>query len=107
YFEDGVLKGTCEYENDFGKHVEYYHSGKVYGTGPKSGTANAGHWRYFDEDGSLQAEGDFMKGRKHGKWSTYYHSGKLSSEGAYENDEPVGPWTYYFENGSISSSGVF
>ena len=77
------------------------------GEGPKSGTRNAGHWRYFGEDGTLKDEGEFVDGKKNGLWTNYYPSGKVATRGTYINDEPTGNWEYFFEDGTVSSSGAF
>lgn len=107
YFEDGAKRGEIEYNNDMGRFIEFYHSGKVLAEGPKSGARNVGRWRTFAEDGTLESEGEYSAGKKNGPWKFFYPSGKASSSGQYENDEPVGLWTYYFENGKVSSQGEF
>lgn len=108
FYEDGVLKSEADYQDDYGRCTEYYHSGKVYGEGPKSGSRQVGHWRYFSEtDGTLQTEGDYEAGRKHGQWVTYFPTGNVASRGHYIEGEPEGKWEYLFEDGSISSTGEF
>ncbi len=107
HFEDGVKRGEIEYAEDHGRYTEYYHSGNVFADGPRSGTRNVGHWRYYDEKGVLQSEGDYVNGKKQGEWKNYYPGGKVSSSGSYENDNAIGPWKYFFEDGTISSSGEF
>lgn len=108
FYEDGVLKSEVEYSDDYGRCIEYYHSGKVAGEGPKSGTKPVGHWRYFSEtDGTLHSEGDYENGKKHGLWISYFPSGRIASQGTYADGEPHGIWEYYFEDGSLSSSGEF
>jgi len=108
FYEDGVLKSETEYTDDYGRCTEYYHSGNVSGEGPKSGTKQVGHWRYFAEtDGTLQSEGDYENGKKQGLWITYYPSGRIASQGTYADGEPQGTWEYYFEDGSLSASGEY
>jgi antitoxin component YwqK of YwqJK toxin-antitoxin module len=107
YFEDGTKKGEIEYKDDNGRFIEYYHSGKVYAEGPKSGVRQVGHWRYYDENGVLFSEGDFIEGRKSGVWTEYYKSGKVASLGNYENDAQTGEWKYFYEDGTISNIGQF
>jgi uncharacterized protein len=107
YYEDGAKRGEIEYSEDHGRFTEYYHSGKVFAEGPKSGARHVGHWRYYDESGVLQSEGDYENGKKQGAWKNYYPSGKVSSSGNYENDVAVGEWKYFFEDGSVSSAGEF
>jgi antitoxin component YwqK of YwqJK toxin-antitoxin module len=107
YFEDGVLKGECDYADDNGTYTEYYHSGKVLSEGPKAGTKNVGRWRFFAEDATIQSEGEYDNGKRHGEWVNYYPSGKTLSHGKYDNDVLTGKWEYYFENGTLSSTGDF
>ena len=107
YFEDGTLRGEIEYVDDHGRYIEYFHSGKVFAEGPRSGPRNVGHWRYFSEDGILSSEGEYTNGKKTGEWKQYYSTGKVASTGNYENDQPNGKWNYYFEDGSLSSSGEY
>ena len=108
YFEDGVKKGEIDYIDDFGRYTEYFHSGMVAAEGPKMGTRQVGHWRFYDEGtGSLLTQGDYENGKKTGEWVTYFPGGNVASRGSYENDNPVGKWEYFFEDGSISSSGEY
>lgn len=108
FYEDGVRKGEIDYQDDYGRYTEYYHSGKVAAEGPKSGMRNVGHWRFYDEtSGTLHIEGDYENGKKHGEWITYYASGNVAVRGAYHHDQPVGKWEYYFEDGTISSAGEY
>ncbi len=108
YYEDGVLKSEAEYTDDYGRCTEYYHSGKIAGEGPKTGTRPVGHWRYYAEgDGTLQSEGDYENGNKNGQWISYFSSGRIASRGNYADGQPNGLWEYYFEDGSLSSAGAY
>jgi len=107
YFEDGTLRGEIEYKDDYGRFIEYFHSGKVMGEGPKAGARNVGLWRFFSEDGTLESEGNFENGKKNGEWKQFYPSGKLSASGWYTNDLPSGRWSYFFEDGTTLSGGEF
>jgi uncharacterized protein len=107
YFEDGQLRGEIDYQDDFGRYIEYDHAGKVTGEGPKMGTRQVGHWRYFGSNGVLISEGDFTEGKKHGVWVEYFSSGKVSARGNYQHDEPSGTWEYYFESGAVSAKGEY
>ena len=107
YFEDGAKRGEIEYEEDHGRFTEFYHSGKVFGEGPRVGARNAGHWHYYDEGGILQSEGEYVNGKRQGIWNNYFPDGKVSSSGNYDNDIAIGVWKYFFEDGTISSSGEY
>ena len=107
YYEDGLLRGEIDYQDDFGRYIEYDHSGKVLAEGPKMGTKQVGHWRFYSPTGILKTEGDFIDGKKSGVWLEYFSSGKLAARGQYENGEPSDKWEYYFENGAVSASGEY
>ncbi len=107
YFEDGSKRGETQYADDHGRHVEYYHSGKVQGEGPRAGGRNVGHWRHFAENGTLQSEGDYTAGKRTGTWTYYYPSGKVQSSGTFNSDAETGTWNYYFEDGTVSATGEF
>jgi len=68
---------------------------------------NEGIWQIFDELGNLQAEGNYVNGKKNGLWKFFYSSKKISSEGSFENDQPTGTWRYYLEDGYLSSTGDY
>jgi uncharacterized protein len=107
YYEDGALKGEIDYVDDFGRYIEYYHSGNVFGEGPRMGHKNNGHWRYYAEDGSLSMEGEFISGKRQGEWTHFFPSGKMHSQGHYDGDHPIGEWDYYYEAGEIHKKGNY
>jgi antitoxin component YwqK of YwqJK toxin-antitoxin module len=103
YFEDGVLKGEIDYIHDTGRYTEYYHSGKVSGEGPKKGNLNIGHWRYFGDTGTIESEGKFENGRKHGEWIYYHPDGKISGRGSYVH---AGEYREYYPSGKLKTKGT-
>jgi antitoxin component YwqK of YwqJK toxin-antitoxin module len=107
FFEDGIRKGETDYDDDYGRCTEYYHSGKVEGEGPKRGATKVGHWRFFAEDGVIESEGDFENGKRMGEWVFYYSSGKVSARGHYHGDLAAGEWKYFYEDGTVSSIGTY
>jgi antitoxin component YwqK of YwqJK toxin-antitoxin module len=59
-----------------------------------------GHFKSFDVNGLLTAEGDFNNdGELHGKW-TYYKLGAKELEMTFENDKLAGDRTTFYGNGS-------
>lgn len=109
YYEDGkTVRGEITYSDDFGRYIEYDQAGKVLSEGPRMGTRQVGHWRYYSPlDGTLQSEGDFENNKRNGEWINYYPSGNVASKGRYENDVPAGKWEYYFEDGNVSATGQY
>ncbi len=107
FFEDGSKRGETEYEDDNGRHTEYYHDGKVQAEGPRAGSRNVGRWRFYADDGTLQSEGEYTNGKRSGEWKMYFPSSKVQAIGYYDNDIETGKWTYYFEDGTVSSIGEY
>lgn len=86
-----------------------------------------GVWKYYYENGALEYEVNFTKGKKDGLLSYYYRTGDMQYqqmyvddeksgyyksvylngntevEGYYENGERVGVWLFYNANGTISA----
>lgn len=109
YYENGTtLRGQITYTDDFGRYTEFDPAGKVLSEGPKMGSRQVGHWRFYSSaDGTLQSEGDFENSKRNGDWINYYPSGAISSKGKYVNDVPAGKWEYFFEDGKVSTSGEY
>ncbi|MEQ9592631.1 MAG: hypothetical protein RLN86_08540, partial [Cyclobacteriaceae bacterium] len=59
-----------------------------------------GKWSYFFEEGILEGECEFDKGR--GMYSGYYPSGTLQTKGVIEDGLRVGTWELYEEDGALS-----
>ncbi len=50
-------------------------------------------------DGTIRAEGQYMKGKKEGEFSFYHPNGVLEVKGTYADDRQIGTWKYYNEFG--------
>jgi len=108
YYENGKLKADISYSLDQGEMKEYYPSGRLKARGIVISNKKSGFWQYFDEENeNLQAEGNYVDGKKTGRWKTYFASGRLASEGPYVNDQPSGEWLYYFEQGGLNMRGNY
>ena len=47
-----------------------------------------------------------LGGYKNEVWKFYYENGKIEAEGAYQEDEPVGKWRYYSTEGKLKEERV-
>jgi len=83
-----------------GEYREYFASGKLKVKGQLAEEKNQGKWQYFYEDGKLEGECNFDKGK--GTYSGYYPSGSLQTKGLIENDLRVGTWELYEQDGKLS-----
>lgn len=50
-------------------------------------------------DGTIRAEGQYVKGNKVGRFSFYHPNGVLEVTGKYEKNEQIGLWEYYNDHG--------
>jgi antitoxin component YwqK of YwqJK toxin-antitoxin module len=67
----------------------------------------SGHWRYWDERGALQREGDFAAGLREGDWVEYHANGRKRYEGLLHLGQNEGPWKYWHENGQLMAEGSY
>jgi len=66
-----------------------------------------GDQAFYYENGSVQSEGQLVKGKVNGKWQYYYESGKLQLVGNYDNDVEEGIWEWYYESGNLMKKGSY
>ncbi len=57
-----------------------------------------GKWQYYSQDGKIDGECDFSKGK--GIYKGYYSSGTLQTKGLMEDDLRVGTWELYEPDGT-------
>jgi antitoxin component YwqK of YwqJK toxin-antitoxin module len=68
----------------------------------KNGNAD-GSFKWFNADGSLSCEGQYINDERTGTWKWYHLNGKLAHEVAFVNGEKDGPETFYNEDGKKAS----
>ncbi len=75
-----------------------------------------GRWRWWDERGAIQREGELRLGHLYGTWRYYYPGGKpgvdadpkyLMLEGSLECDRPIGVWKGFYLGGQEKFSGNY
>lgn len=80
----------------------FFENGSVAAEGIYLKGKRMGDWKHFYETGKLLAEGDYFDGLKSGVWKFYYSNGNLKSEGKYKADQKHGMWKEYDRNGAIT-----
>ena len=63
--------------------------------------------KLFFENGTLAAEGEYLKGKRLGFWRHNYDTGTILAEGDYSDGLKNGVWVFYYSNGSIRSQGKY
>ena len=78
----------------FDKNGNVKRAGKFDENGKKTG-----EWKYYFEDGTLQATVNFVNGISEGEIRNYYfRTGKLWEIGHYKNGKKAGEWKAYHKN---------
>ncbi len=61
----------------------------------------------YYESGTLQTEGSFADGKRHGEWKAYYENGNTWSLNSYENGVLQGDYKTWFESGKPRIEGHY
>lgn len=92
YDETGKVVSSTVYDEDGNRVGE--------GLIEESG-ARKGNWRSFYENGKLQSEGTYTKGRKTGKWVYYFENDSIEQTGSFRNGKLDGKWLWYYDTGEL------
>lgn len=86
-----------------------YPSGELRSEGTVLKTADGyfvhGHWKYYYRDGTLQDEGEYIRGSKQGTWKKYHQNTVCASQGTFVDDQKHGLWEYFRPDGSLLVRG--
>lgn len=61
----------------------------------------------YHENGKIQTEAFYVKGKEHGTYKVYREDGKLFYEGVYSMGERDGAWKFYYKNGKLGKEGTY
>jgi antitoxin component YwqK of YwqJK toxin-antitoxin module len=78
-----------------------------YYTDDKGNKVNAGYYRQYFEEGTLQVEDAFKDGERHGKRIEYYENGKVKVEETYREGTREGKRIEYYDDGTIVIERTF
>ena len=100
-----ILLLSCSAGNKFEK--SYYDNGNLRYKASKKNNYFNGDAEYWDEEGNLINEVEYLNGMIHGQWVDYYLSGSIKSIANYNFDKKDGLETYYYENGNKKSETFY
>ncbi|MES2690374.1 MAG: hypothetical protein V4658_08225 [Bacteroidota bacterium] len=66
-----------------------------------------GTWKYYTENGALEYELTYEKGKREGLMKYYYPNGKLQYQLMYTNNEREGYYRSVFKNGKTETEGYY
>jgi antitoxin component YwqK of YwqJK toxin-antitoxin module len=117
YYESGSIKGDGYYVDDKqdGKWIIYFSNGRKMAEGnyqsgdgtdlgatgiPRNG--RVGKWyTYYEKNGFLEQQSNYINGKLNGIFKSYYENGTLQEESNFVNGKLNGIAKTYYENGSI------
>lgn len=93
-----LVVGDCRRDSDFLTREEKYPNGQLksrqtYKVEFDDTEVLAGPATFWFADGTLQAKGGYVKGKRHGKWTYWYASGQMKSQGEYAHGRKNGEWS--------------
>ena len=102
-------KQTAYHSNGRIKTEAYFFKGQPEGIRREYDTSGNVIKAYTFKNGFLTGEGIVDEnGYKQGFWKEYYEEeGSLRAEGSYLNSKPVKEWKYYFSDGGIEMTGQY
>jgi len=87
---------------------EYYENGAIYVEATYiQDTILDGPYKVYYKSGSIQQEGNYNLGNKHGKAISYFENGKLRKITNYKDGKAHGDHIEYYENGILESKSIF
>lgn len=106
--DDGRLIKRYEYKLDknesivlHGKYQSWYENGKIKEAGKYKNDQKNGLWQYFDNDGKIEREVEYLKGLRNGVTKDYYNTGTVKKTYNFVNDTTQGRYEYYHMNGKL------
>jgi uncharacterized protein len=109
-FKNGIMIGegvvTEKGERD-GSWKEYYDNGTLRAEGKYMKDVKEGPWKYYHPNGMTDQEGSYRQGKPEGEWRWYYPGGQTLREESYYNGLADGMMTEYDEAGNIITKGEF
>ncbi len=66
-----------------------------------------GKWKFYNSNGFLTEEGNYIENKVEGENKTYHKNGKIKSISNYKNDVLDGYYVDYYINGQINSQGWY
>jgi antitoxin component YwqK of YwqJK toxin-antitoxin module len=104
WYEDGTLQAEKSDSAGMQKIVRYHSNGqKKAEQFFVKGTINQGASKTWYDNGQIETEMVFEKGKLQGPFKSWHRDGKVSIEGIYEAGDMNGEWKMYFENGNLTS----
>src|SRR5688500_10257707 len=81
--------------------------GGGYGIGETIDGKREGYWKFYRDNDSLRAEGNYKNGQAEGTWKFYHANGTLEEVSQWTADKVNGPFTIYHSNGEIDHVGEY
>jgi len=109
YYPDGKRRTTLNHLPDgkTAQSVSYHPNGKTMAEGVFLEKKKDGHWKYYNDAGSLASEEYYSAGIPVSCWKVYYEGNKVMEEVCYTNGKKEGPWKQYYPTGTLKSESGY
>ena len=97
-------------QGEFFVITDYYINGQIQSQGYSSSSTEdiyEGEVRYYNEDGSIQAVGNFEQNNVEGYFRDYYDTGELKGELLFKKNIPHGDHKIFHKNGQLYAIKTF
>jgi|GEM_PF-6949429 len=103
FYEDGKLRLLENYSYVYrdGPSREYYQDGTLKAEGEYVKDKREGVWIFYFSSGKKERVVTYSAGQEHGPAEEFYESGGSRSKGSYCYDRPVGRWIFYDSAGRV------
>ena len=109
YWENGNPREMDEWKDDkLLKSSRYDEMGRIYISEEVNDDGTSYMWKYYKENGQVSEEGPIgPRGYEDGHWKVYDEAGTLRMEGNYKSGKRTGEWKAYDEKGELVQTKIF
>jgi len=86
---------------------KYFKNGQLEEYGFSNQFGKQGKWFYYNEDGTIFKEIEYLNDNEHGLFIRYHDNGKIAVKSNYKEGKHDGPGIEYDENGSVREEWIY
>ena len=98
-----MVKNFWDFNNSVLRSQGYYYADAFNG----QTTLEHGLWRYWDRQGRLEEERNYLKGELHGEVVMFYPNGKPKERGFFKMGKQDSVFTRWYDNGNVKETGYY
>ena len=98
---------TYQYGETYTGVCNTYRNGHLRSTQEYIDGLDHGEWTFYFNDGQIQTQGTFEKGKRIGVWEYFHENGELKQKSHYKNGLKNGEWIEYSKDGIKIKSSLY